>query len=762
MEIKQSVFVENDSIGGEGGTGGVGVNTFDFNAGATAGGPGGSGGAGQGSACFSDGSADLANCTITANASIGGAGGHGGQGGSGWAPAGMPGGIGARGGAGGSGGSGFAAVYGLTNTSVMANCTIALNLGSAGLGGPGGAGGEGGPPNYDQGLPGPPGTNGIGVGGVACVGGGLVNTLLATNMPGNCAGPLTDLGHNMSSDSSCSFTNTGSLNDTDPMLGQLADNGGPTLTMALLLGSPAIDAGNTSAAPATDQRGLPRPRGQAADIGAYEFQSVLHYVDVNNPTPNPPYITWATAATNIQAAMDAAVAGEQVIVSNGVYATGGRAVGTNLLLNRVVVDKPLTVMSLNGPEVTIIEGYQLSGTKNGDGAVRCVYLTNGALLSGFTLTNGATRDWSAGCPCDQIGGGVWCDSAMTVVSNCVLAGNSAWQSGGGAFGGVLSHCSLIENDAGFGGGACQSALNDCTLIGNRAARGGGAANCILNKCSLVDNWAYDGGGTWESTLRNCKLVQNRAVIDYGSWTEGFGGGACWSVLQNCTLVHNEALWDDSRPSQPPYGGEGPGAYLSTVGYCIFHGDGFTECTASSFWYGDPRFVDYASGDLRLQSNSPCINAGNNSYVTSSTDLDGLPRIVGGTVDIGACEFQSPASSISYAWLQSYGLATDGSADAMDDDCDGLNTWQEWRCLTCPTNALSVLQLLSAMPDDDGITVTWQSQLGVSYFLERSTNLVSPVFTPLATDIPGQPDMTVYTDTHAPAVPVLFYRVGVGD
>ena len=107
-------------------------------------------------------------------------------------------------------------------------------------------------------------------------GSSLVNTLLATNAPGgNSSGALTDLGHNLSSDGSCAFTNVGSLNSTDPRLGLLANNGGPTLTMALLPGSPAIDAGDNASAPPTDQRGIPRPVGAFADIGAYEFTAVL-------------------------------------------------------------------------------------------------------------------------------------------------------------------------------------------------------------------------------------------------------------------------------------------------------------------------------------------------------------------------------------------------------------------------------------------------------------------------------------------------------
>ncbi|MEK7676197.1 MAG: hypothetical protein AAB676_10240 [Verrucomicrobiota bacterium] len=138
-------------------------------------------------------------------------------------------------------------------------------------------------------------------------------------------------------------------------------------------------------------------------------------------------------------------------------------------------------------------------------------------------------------------------------------------------------------------------------------------------------------------------------------------------------------------------------------------------------------------------------------------------MVSSTVDMGAYEFQAPGSVISYACLIRYGPPTDGSAEATDPDADGLNTWQEWRCRTDPTNALSVLRLLSATRARTNVTVTWQSVAGVSYFLEQSTNLSQTTrFTPLATGIPGPPGTTTFVDTNAVGHGPFFYRVGVRD
>ena len=209
------------------------------------GGPGGAGGAGG--AIANTGMLVLTNCTFTDNST-----GDGGFGGGSVNYSGSPGPAGSGGG-----------IYNQTNV-VLVNCSMANNR--AGSGGAelrvAGSGG------------------GIGnVGGVVQ----LLNTIVARNLgnPHDVAGIFPSLGHNLigttngSSGLPISGDVVGSDNlRLDPKLGPLADNGGPTWTMALLSGSPAIDAGKSAGAPATDQRGVTRPQGPGVDIGAFEYQYV--------------------------------------------------------------------------------------------------------------------------------------------------------------------------------------------------------------------------------------------------------------------------------------------------------------------------------------------------------------------------------------------------------------------------------------------------------------------------------------------------------
>src|SRR6185369_4306766 len=141
----------------------------------------------------------------------------------------------------------------------------------------------------------------------------------------------------------------------------------------------------------------------------------VHYAAATSANPVAPYTSWATAATNIQDAINTVEPGGSVVVSNGIY-TPIHASGT------------LSVRSVNGAQFTIIDGAHTSL-----GA-----LLAGVPLSGFTLRNGA----------------------------------------GGASGGTLNNCILVNN-SGFGANSCT--LNNCALIGNA---GPAAVSSSLNNCTL--------------------------------------------------------------------------------------------------------------------------------------------------------------------------------------------------------------------------------------------------------------------------------------
>lgn len=503
--------------------------------------------------------------------------------------------------------------------------------------------------------------------------------------------------------------------------------------------------------------------------------AAVRYVNSNNPSPVPPYTNWTTAATGIQEAVDAADPGDVVVVTNGVYAAGGRiAYGT--LTNRVSVDKAITVMSVNGPNATVIEGYQIPGITNGDAAIRCVYLTNGASLLGFTLRKGATRTTEGFTDKSATGGGVMAEfSGVSVVSNCVITGNAAYDNGGGAGGGArLYNCAISNNWSGIsGGGIYVPSAVGCTVAANSSTDGGGAYEGFLTNCIVSRNSArVPGAGTGGGASGNCVLYD---CVVWGNSAAIHGGGIYSGAIYNCTVVSNSA----------PSGGDGGGGLYDTIparNSIIYYNDsnnGYNSinsvpenCCTTPLLRGDdvrnftnaPLFVNLAAGNLRLQSNSPCINSGFNSAAGTSVDLDGNPRIAGGTVDVGAYEYQSPVSLISYAYLQRYGLPTDGSADYLDSDGDGMNNWMEWQAGTNPTNAQSMLHLETLAKTGSLWKVQWKGIVGRAYFIEKSTNLANSTgfqtlnTTPF-TDVNVNDELVSYTDSSGTSAPA-FYRLRV--
>lgn len=550
-------------------------------------------------------------------------------------------------------------------------------------------------------------------------------------------------------------------------------------------------------------------------------RAVTYYVNVANPAPAAPFTNWPTAATDIQSAIDAATNGDLILVTNGLYNTGGRVVYGSLT-NRVVINKAVTVQSVNGPALTTIQGYQ-SAANSGSNNVRCVYMTNNVTLNGFTINGGAT--FHVGTDFSQLsGGGVFCESTNTILTNCILAGNfcetaNSFGGGGGVYQGTLNNCILSNNSnlyySAAGGGAKQSILNNCLILSNSASFGGGAAFSTLNNCTVIGNIApffastACGGGTYECSANYCLIAGNISTT--------IGGGDCYGILNYCILSNNLCY----LPPQSGNGGGGGGSFSSTLNNCLVisnycYGDGggvyfngaspvLTNCTIvgntatkqgggvymgslancivygnycpsvysyysniynaklTYCWTSDPLFVNPLVADYHLQSNSPCINAGNNAYVSTTNDLDGKPRIVGGTVDIGAYEYQSPVSVLSYVWAQQYGLPTDGTADYADTDGTGMNNWQKWIAGLNPTNPASVLAMLTptATNNPAGVTVSWQSVNTRTYYLHRATNLTAqPAFTVIGSNIVGQAGTTSFTDTTATNAGSYFYRVGV--
>jgi hypothetical protein len=439
--------------------------------------------------------------------------------------------------------------------------------------------------------------------------------------------------------------------------------------------------------------------------------AAILYVDVNNPTPIQPYTNWATAATVIQDAIVVAQSGDEVLVTNGVYAVGGAQLFiTGSATNRVALTNPITVASVNGPTVTTIDGKVSS---------RCSFIISNAVLSGFTLTNGLV--------------GAYCELGA-VVTNCIIVGCRA----GGVQSGTALDCFIADNvSSPQGAGAFNSILDHCVVSNNVArgsgstAWGGGASFCTLSNCLLIQNRAYIGGGAYQCTLYNCTVSQNFATNQAGG-------------LANCS-AYNTIVYGNSALQYPEYNS---GLMLNS-----WPSIGLTGTNG-------PGFMDASAFDFRLTADSPCINSGKNSYNAAPTDLDGNPRVTGGTVDVGAFEYQSPASLISYAWLQQYGFATDGSADFLDADKDGMNNWQEWLAATNPTNRFSVLLMSSVSNNATGVDLSWQSTVGTTYLLVRASSLEPLSFSVVQSNILSQGRITSYTDTNPPVSGPAFYRVGV--
>ena len=197
---------------------------------------------------------------------------------------------------------------------------------------------------------------------------------------------------------------------------------------------------------------------------------------------------------------------------------------------------------------------------------------------------------------------------------------------------TVEHCELII------GGTIQR----CVIRDIDARAGGAPINFSIVENSLIlNNLGCNGGAGDNCIFRNCTIVGNRA-------TSGYRCVALNCVLENCIVCGNA---DNSSGTWP----EWLRPMISDVGY--------REATV---FRDDPLFLDAEGGDYRLSKNSPCIDAGDNLYVTSEMDLNGLDRVVNDRVDVGCCEYQHPIVEDGLvAWYKFDGNARDSSGNGND-------------------------------------------------------------------------------------------------
>ncbi len=365
----------------------------------------------------------------------------------------------------------------------------------------------------------------------------------------------------------------------------------------------------------------------------------------------------------IQDGIDAAAAGDTVLVADGTY----------FMPRDVDLDfrgKAITVRNANGPFYCILD------CQNTVRGVRFVTNeTSTSVFEGFWIKNGYSYNSPAGA-------GILCIDSSPLITNCVISNCQAWYASGGGMHVIdgsptVEYTTFYQNFADFNAGgvfnalttddkACAPFFNHCDFIENVAetGMGGGMMNenswPSLGNCQFIYNFAHlRGGGMYNdnSSVPNSPLLWNTAFFWNNEYHSSSNGGAIYNYasspgLGNCTFTENggqECVYSDAVSL--PY-------FLNCILYfdygTEFGGPGTHYATYSDVqggWPGtgninlDPRFAGtyagpgFFDGDIHICWDSPCRETGSNVLVPQLlTDIEGDPRPTYANFDMGADEF----------------------------------------------------------------------------------------------------------------------------
>jgi hypothetical protein len=512
----------------------------------------------------------------------------------------------------------------------------------------------------------------VGHGGGIYVAGGtleLENTILkaagsSANIIGN-SGTVTSHGYNLSSDDGAGFlTAPGDQINADPKLGQLHNNGGPTLTHALSADSPAINAGNPNFTPPPlyDQRGpgYDRVVSSRIDIGSFEARGRI--LVVTSSADSGP--------DSLRAALAAAEDGDSIQI----------ALGITLTSSELVIDKNVTI-SANPCTVW-------RNPANGTPEFRIFHVTPGHVV---TIDNVEISGGAA-----ETGAGIFADHATLTINNCVFNSNVAREKGGGLYNDgddttpvTVVNSTFRTNKAtgGASGGIGGAIYNNGTiemksgwLDRNQAGAAAGIANYgtmsvsdsniveNLQVLSLgVENFAFRGrasgcGCGAGISNSNFLTISNSTVSTNGGGIDNHPGATLeirHSTVSSEGSIHNAGatLQLENTILNASSGSDNISSPAGTVisqGYNLCSDD----CRGLLTGPGDQSNTDPMLGPLSndiygpwrthaLLPGSPAIDAGSPSFAPPP-NFDqrgpGYPRVLNGRINIGAIEMQPVATT----------------------------------------------------------------------------------------------------------------------